>query len=114
MRIKKLSAWILCAHLLKVIVIYLKNMSLNSQYSVLAFSGGMDSTSLLLNLIKNNDDLALILKPKKESLLKEVLGDQYNYLFQKRNQPLGYDNLISKETDIKNILLDQLYLLNIK
>jgi len=29
-------------------------MSLNSQYSVLAFSGGMDSTSLLLNLLKNN------------------------------------------------------------
>ena len=43
-----------------------------------------------------------------------VLGDQYNYMFQKRNQTLGYDNLISKETDIKNILLDQLYLLNIK
>ena len=29
-------------------------MPLNSQYSVLAFSGGMDSTSLLLNLLKNN------------------------------------------------------------
>ena len=29
-------------------------MSLNSQYSVLAFSGGMDSTSLLLNLLKKN------------------------------------------------------------
>ena len=29
-------------------------MSLNSKYSVLAFSGGMDSTSLLLNLLKNN------------------------------------------------------------
>jgi len=28
-------------------------MSLNSKYSVLAFSGGMDSTSLLLNLLKN-------------------------------------------------------------
>ncbi|MBH32208.1 MAG: hypothetical protein CMD90_00985 [Gammaproteobacteria bacterium] len=41
----------------------------------------------LLNLIKNNDDLALILKPKKESLLKEVLGDQYNI----------YDELINSE-----------------
>tara|TARA_B100000029_G_scaffold493450_1_gene555989 strand:+ start:1312 stop:2106 length:795 start_codon:yes stop_codon:yes gene_type:complete len=29
-------------------------MPLDSQYSVLAFSGGMDSTSLLLNLLKNN------------------------------------------------------------
>ena len=54
-------------------------------------------------------------KSKEFFLFKDiVLGDQYNYLFQKRNQPLGYDNLISKETDIKNILLDQLYLLNIK
>ena len=43
-----------------------------------------------------------------------VLGDQYNYLLQKRNQPLEYEYLLSKERDIKSILLDQLYLLNIK
>ena len=54
-------------------------------------------------------------KSKEFFLFKDiVLGDQYNYLFQKRNQPLGYENLLSKERDIKNILLDQLYLLNIK
>ena len=43
-----------------------------------------------------------------------VLGDQYNYLFQKRNQPLEYEYLLSQEKDIKSILLDQLYLLNIE
>ena len=35
-------------------------MLLNSQYSVLAFSGGMDSTSLLLNLLKNNQSVHAI------------------------------------------------------
>ena len=54
-------------------------------------------------------------KSKEFFLFKDiVLGDQYNYLFQKRNQPLEYDNLLSKEKDIKDVLLDQLYLLNIK
>ena len=54
-------------------------------------------------------------KSKEFFLFKDiVLGDKYNYLFQKSNQSLGYENLLSKETDIKNILLDQLYLLNIK
>ena len=43
-----------------------------------------------------------------------VLGDQYNYLLQKRNEPQEYEYLLSKERDIKSILLDQLYLLNIK
>ena len=43
-----------------------------------------------------------------------VLGDQYNYLFQKRNQPLEYEYLLSQEKDIKSMLLDQLYLLNIE
>ena len=43
-----------------------------------------------------------------------VLGDQYNYQFQKRNQPLEYEYLLSQEKDIKSILLDQLYLLNIE
>ena len=43
-----------------------------------------------------------------------VLGDQYSYLFQKRNQPLEYEYLLSQEKDIKSILLDQLYLLNIE
>ena len=54
-------------------------------------------------------------KSKEFFLFKDiVLGDQYNYLLQKRNQPLEYEYLLSKERDIKNILLDQLYLLNIK
>ena len=54
-------------------------------------------------------------KSKEFFLFKDiVLGDKYNYLVQKSNQSLGYENLLSKETDIKNILLDQLYLLNIK
>ena len=43
-----------------------------------------------------------------------VLGDQYNHLFQKGNQPLDYEYLLSQEKDIKSILLDQLYLLNIE
>ena len=34
-----------------------------------------------------------------------VLGDQYNYLFQKGKQPLDYEYLLSQEKDIKNILL---------
>ncbi len=54
-------------------------------------------------------------KSKEFFLFKDiVLGDQYNYLLQKRNQPLEYEYLLSKERDIKSILLDQLYLLNIK
>ena len=54
-------------------------------------------------------------KSKEFFLFKDiVLGDQYNYLLQKRNEPLEYEYLLSKERDIKSILLDQLYLLNIK
>ncbi|HIO05052.1 MAG TPA: hypothetical protein EYN08_05495 [Gammaproteobacteria bacterium] len=54
-------------------------------------------------------------KSKEFFLFKDiVLGDQYNYLLQKRNEPQEYEYLLSKERDIKSILLDQLYLLNIK
>ena len=54
-------------------------------------------------------------KSKEFFLFKDiVLGDQYNYLLQKRNEPKEYEYLLSKERDIKSILLDQLYLLNIK
>ena len=83
---------------------------LQSQIRLLSLSGREIRISLN-ELIKE-----LCEEESKEFFLFKdiVLGDQYSYLFQKRNQPLEYEYLLSQEKDIKSILLDQLYLLNIE
>ena len=84
---------------------------LQNQIKLLSLSG-MEVRRSLNQLIKDfcKDD-----NSREYHLFKDiVLGDQYSYLFQKRNQPLEYEYLLSQEKDIKSILLDQLYLLNIE
>ena len=54
-------------------------------------------------------------KSKEFFLFKDIVfEDRYNELFHTRSQPLEYQDQIAENKDIKTILLDQLYLQNLR
>ena len=86
----------------KVIVIYQKNIMSTNKCSVLSFSGGMDSTSLLLNLLsKNHDIYAISFKyGQKHEVEVELAKKNIKYL-----SDSGFkDKITHKVFDISNIL----------
>lgn len=84
---------------------------LQSQIRLLSLPG----REIRISLDKLIEEFCEEEKSKEFYLFKDiVLEDQYNYFFQKRDQQLRHENFFSEEKDIRSILLDQLYLLNIK
>ena len=86
----------------KAIVIYQKNIMSTNKCSVLSFSGGMDSTSLLLNLLsKNHDIYAISFKyGQKHEVEVELAKKNIKYL-----SDSGFkDKITHKVFDISNIL----------